>query len=108
MPSFPEPPRGATALRGAETAARGEEEHMAEEVQTFVEKLRAWPVGVKNYVQELQTEMRRVTWPSRKQVRATTVVVIATVFAFAAYFAVIDTLIGRRITKIFQVFSKQT
>jgi preprotein translocase subunit SecE len=36
------------------------------------------------------------------------VVVIATVFAFAAYFAVIDTLIGRLITKIFQVFSKQT
>jgi len=52
--------------------------------------------------------MRRVTWPSRKQVRATTVVVIATVFAFAAYFAVVDTLIGKAITKVFQVFAKQS
>jgi len=34
--------------------------------------------------------MRRVTWPSWKQVRATTIVVIIAVFAFAAYFAVID------------------
>jgi preprotein translocase subunit SecE len=79
-----------------------------EEQQPFVERLRQWPIDVKNYVQELQTEMRRVTWPSRKQVQATTVVVIATVFAFAAYFAVVDTLIAKGITKIFEVFAKQT
>ncbi len=79
-----------------------------EEQKPFVERLRQWPVGVKNYIQELQTEMRRVTWPTRKQVQATTVVVIATVFAFAAYFAVVDTLIARAVTKIFQVFAKQT
>jgi preprotein translocase subunit SecE len=79
-----------------------------EEQKPFVERLRQWPVGVKNYIQELQTEMRRVTWPTRKQVQATTVVVIATVFAFAAYFAVVDTLIAKAVTKIFQVFAKQT
>ncbi len=79
-----------------------------EEQQPFVERLRQWPIDVKNYVQELQTEMRRVTWPSRKQVQATTVVVIATVFAFAAYFAVVNTLIAKGITKIFEVFAKQT
>jgi preprotein translocase subunit SecE len=93
------------AARGSRWA-RGKEE--MEEQKPFVERLRQWPVGVKDYVQELQAEMRRVTWPSRKQVRATTVVVIATVFAFAAYFAVVDTLIARAITKVFQVFAKQS
>ncbi len=72
------------------------------------EKVRQWPAGIKNYVQDLQMEMRKVTWPSRKQVEATTVVVIFTVFAFAAYFAVVDSLFTRLIAKLFQVFAKTT
>lgn len=72
----------------------------------LTEKLRQWPVNVKIYIQELQTEMRRVTWPTRKQVQATTAVVIAAVFAFAAYFAVVDLLLARLITKIFDFFTK--
>jgi preprotein translocase subunit SecE len=79
-----------------------------EEQQPFVERLRQWPVDVKNYLEELQAEMRKVTWPSRKSVRATTLVVILTVFLFAAYFAVIDTIIARAITKTFQVLAKQS
>jgi preprotein translocase subunit SecE len=78
-----------------------------DEQTPFVERVRQWPVGIKNYVQELQMEMRKVTWPTRKQVQATTMVVIVTVFAFAAYFAVVDSLITRAISKIFQVFAKQ-
>ncbi len=68
----------------------------------FADKLRQWPAGLKDYVQELQMEMRRVTWPSRKQVQATTVVVIFTVFAFALYFALIDTVFSRAIGKLFE------
>jgi preprotein translocase subunit SecE len=68
----------------------------------FVDRVRQWPVSLKDYVQELQTEMRRVTWPSRKQVQATTVVVIFTVFAFALYFAVVDTVFSRTIGRLFE------
>jgi preprotein translocase subunit SecE len=50
-------------------------------------------------------EMRRVTWPSWKQVRATTGVVIAAVFAFAAYFYVVDLIVGRGITRLFNAFT---
>ena len=39
------------------------------------------------------SEMKRVTWPPWKQVRATTVVVIVAVFAFAAYFLVVDAVV---------------
>ena len=78
---------------------------MSEEL-SITQKAVGWPAAVKNYFEELQLEMKRVTWPAWKQVRATTAVVIAAVFAFAAYFAVVDSLVGRAITKLFNTFAK--
>ena len=72
----------------------------------FVQRAAGWPAGVKSYFEELQTEMKRVTWPSWKQVRATTIVVIIAVFAFAAYFAVIDEIFLSLINKLFSAFTK--
>ncbi|MGP0073697.1 MAG: preprotein translocase subunit SecE [Bryobacteraceae bacterium] len=72
----------------------------------FIQRASSWPIGVKNYFEELQTEMKRVTWPSWKQVRATTIVVIIAVFAFAAYFAVIDEVFLNLINKLFNAFTK--
>jgi preprotein translocase subunit SecE len=74
--------------------------------ESALQRIGQWPVRLKNYVEELQTEMRRVSWPSAKQVRSTTLVVLATVFAFAGYFAVVDLIVGRLITKIFDAFVK--
>jgi preprotein translocase subunit SecE len=51
-------------------------------------------------------EMRRVTWPSWKQVRATTVVVIIAVFVFAAYFFVVDQFVSSIINKLFNAFTR--
>jgi preprotein translocase subunit SecE len=78
---------------------------MAEEL-SITQKAAGWPAQVKDYFEELQLEMKRVTWPPWKQVRATTAVVIAAVFAFAAYFAVVDAIVGRTIQKIFDTFTK--
>jgi preprotein translocase subunit SecE len=78
---------------------------MAEELSTM-QKAVGWPAEVKSYVEELHLEMKRVTWPSWKQVRATTVVVIAAVFAFAAYFFVVDFVVNRAISKLFDTFTK--
>jgi preprotein translocase subunit SecE len=72
----------------------------------FIQRASGWPVRMKNYFEELQMEMRRVTWPSWKQVRATTLVVIAAVFAFAAYFFVVDDLVGSAINKLITSFSR--
>jgi preprotein translocase subunit SecE len=77
------------------------------ESNSLVERVRQWPGSVKSYFQDLQMEMRRVTWPTRKQVQATTVVVIATVFGFAAYFAVVDTVFSRTIGQLFETLSGQ-
>ena len=78
---------------------------MAEQ-QSIATKAASWPTRTKDYFEELQLEMKRVTWPSWKQVRSTTGVVIFAVFAFAAYFAVVDTLTGRFIQKLFDIFTK--
>lgn len=62
---------------------------------------------VKVYVEDLKAEMRRVTWPSRKQVQATTAVVIACTFLFAAYFAVVDLVLGRAVNQLFQTLARR-
>lgn len=82
------------------------------ETETRVDKaslgqsVASWPEKVKTYVEDLKSEMRKVTWPSWKQVRATTAVVIAAVFGFAAYFFVVDLAITKFISKLFDTFTK--
>jgi preprotein translocase subunit SecE len=80
---------------------------MVEPTAGFIGRVAGWPVATKSYIQELQIEMRRVTWPGWKQVRATTGVVIACVFAFAAYFYVVDTLISNTVNRILAAFAQR-
>jgi preprotein translocase subunit SecE len=65
-----------------------------------------WFQRTKDYINDLKIEMRRVTWPSRKQVENTTTVVIISVFAFAAYFAVVDAILKTGTDRLFKLFSK--
>ena len=65
-----------------------------------------WPQRTKSYVEDLRTEMKRVTWPSWPSVRATTGVVIAAVFLFAAYFFVVDAAVNAAITRIIHYFTR--
>jgi preprotein translocase subunit SecE len=53
----------------------------------------SWLESTRSYLHDIRSEMKRVTWPSRKQVESTTVVVIVSVFIFAAYFKVVDSLL---------------
>jgi preprotein translocase subunit SecE len=65
-----------------------------------------WLQATKDYINELKVEMRRVTWPNRKQVEGTTAVVIFSVFAFAAYFWVVDSILSRGVKGILSFFTK--
>jgi preprotein translocase subunit SecE len=58
-----------------------------------------WIENTKAYLGDIRSEMKRVTWPSRERVQSTTVVVIVSVFLFAAYFFVVDHLIERTVVK---------
>jgi preprotein translocase subunit SecE len=76
----------------------------APEPKGFLESVKEWPEITRNYIGELQLEMKRVTWPNRKQVETTTAIVIITVFAFAAYFYVVDKAMFNAVHGIQQAF----
>lgn len=48
----------------------------------------------RKFLGEVRSEMRKVTSPSRAEVQSTTTVVILAVFAFAAFFYVVDTVLN--------------
>ena len=62
--------------------------------------IKAWPQRAKSFYNDVRTEMKKVTTPSRKEVQGTTTVVIITVFIFAGYFWVIDSIIGKSLEKL--------
>jgi preprotein translocase subunit SecE len=45
----------------------------------------SWWSNSRNFLREVRNEMKRVTWPSRKEVYATTMVVILTSAFFGLY-----------------------
>jgi preprotein translocase subunit SecE len=71
-----------------------------------IDTIKSWPQSVKDYYGELRNEMKRVTWPSRKQVEGTTAVVILTVFLFGVYFAAVDTILTRVMNLVSNTFTK--
>ena len=50
---------------------------------------------VSGFLQEFRTEMKKVTWPGRKETASTTVVVIITVLIIVAFLGVVDYALGR-------------
>lgn len=67
--------------------------------QSFIESAR-------EYMDDIRAEMKRVTWPSKAQVQSTTLVVIVCVFAFAAYFKVVDWAIEQTVTRAYTALAK--
>jgi preprotein translocase subunit SecE len=50
-----------------------------------------------SFLKETRSEMTKVSVPSKGEVRTTTTVVIVTVFAFAAFFYVVDGVLGQTV-----------
>jgi preprotein translocase subunit SecE len=65
-------------------------------------KVGSWPEKIKTFYSDVRMEMKKVTTPSLKEVQATTVVVVITVFIFGVYFWLVDFLIGRGIDFMFR------
>ena len=61
----------------------------------------AWWDNGRAFLTEVRNEMRRVTWPSRKEVYATTVVVIITSAFFGLYLFALDVLLNAAVNWIF-------
>ena len=76
------------------------------EAQGAIERVKSWPRATRDYYNELKLEMKKVTWPSRKQVESTTLVVILTVFAFALYFFVVDSVLNQSVVRIHHALTR--
>ncbi len=66
--------------------------------------MKSWPQRTKSFYNDVRTEMKKVSTPSRKEVQSTTVVVIITVFIFGVYFWLVDNAIGKGIDQLFTYF----
>jgi preprotein translocase subunit SecE len=76
------------------------------EQPTGIQQLQAQPARLIEFLKEVRSEMRKVIWPSREQVQSTTIVVLVTVFIFAAYFWLVDNIIGRAIEAMLHSLTK--
>ena len=68
------------------------------------ESVTGWFGRSKRFIAEVRNEMARVTWPSKKEVYATTFVVILTSFAFGLYLGALDLMLDRLVLWVFRVF----
>ena len=59
----------------------------------------AWG-GLTRFLSDVRAEMRKVVTPTRKEVQATTSVVIVTVFLFGFFFLVVDRIFGWSLQEI--------
>ena len=63
-----------------------------------------WWGRSRRFLSEVRNEMARVTWPSRREVYATTLVVILTSIFFGVYLYGVDIILSKAIGWIFTTF----
>ena len=69
-----------------------------------VEKLKSWPQRSLGFLKDVRMEMKKVSTPSVKEVRATTTVVLIALTIFGVYFYVIDMVLGRAVEELLKYF----
>ena len=81
---------------------------MAEHDDSFGGRARdsvtGWWGRSRRFLSEVRNEMGRVTWPSRREVYATTVVVILTSIFFGVYLWGLDLALSWAVGRIFGLF----
>ena len=77
----------------------------SEFLEKTLEPIKGLPERVSDYLKEVRVELQRVSWPSRKEVYGTTIVVLVCVFFFGFYLWVTDSVIGLLMDNLFKYFS---
>jgi len=61
-----------------------------------------WWARLRTFFMEVRGELKRTSWPSGREVRGTTTVVIVTVFIFALFLWVVDTVLFHMVSWVFR------
>ena len=76
---------------------------------SMTEKTEAQPgpiVRFRTFLSDVMAELKKTTWPSKKEVYGTTVVVIVAVFITAVYLFVVDKALERGMTFVMTAFGR--
>ncbi len=65
-----------------------------------VNKLLDYPRRARQFLHEVRVEMKQVTWPTQKDVYATTLVVIATTIFFALFLWLVDVGVSQAVGRV--------
>jgi preprotein translocase subunit SecE len=69
------------------------------------DKIKGWYQASKQFYQDVRSEMKKVSWPSRDEIFGTTVIVVASVFFFGIYLGLIDALLAQGFKKVLDYFT---
>ena len=70
----------------------------------MLQKIGRAPKRIIGFYNDVTSELKRVTWPSKKEVYGTTVVVLVTVFFFGFYLFLVDIVLRHAIDFIREFF----
>ncbi len=76
-------------------------------MKDFWEKLKRWFAGIIDFLKLTRKELHNVSWPGRREVTGTTMVVIVAVFFFGFFLFVADLIVQFGMNHIFRALSAQ-
>ena len=76
------------------------------ETSTAIQTATSGPAKLVEFLKDTRAEMHKVVTPTPAEVKSTTIVVLVTVFLFAAFFFAVDAVLGRGIDKMIVFLTK--
>ncbi|HUG43532.1 MAG TPA: preprotein translocase subunit SecE [Acidobacteriota bacterium] len=70
----------------------------------MLQKVKEAPKKAAVFYGDVKSELKKVTWPGKKEVWATTIVVLVTVFFFGAYLFLVDFVLQYAVNWVYSVF----
>jgi preprotein translocase subunit SecE len=77
---------------------------MLDNLKESPDQVAGWFGRAGRFLTEVRAELGRVTWPTRREVWATTVVVILVSMFFGLYLFTVDTILSRTVAWAFKTF----
>jgi preprotein translocase subunit SecE len=78
---------------------------MTNKLQQGLESIKDRWTRIKTFFIEVNAEVRKVTWPTFKEVRDTTIVVIIAVFLFGIFLYLVDLALHKGMEHLFKVWA---
>ena len=62
----------------------------------------AWTEQIREFAKDVRVEIERVSWPTREELRDSTMVVIATVILVAIFIGIVDRILNAGVALLFR------